>query len=277
MAEGFYEDPRVYDILHASGTADEVDGLERIARLFAPGAGAGIWLEPACGTGRYLRVAARRGRRVLGFDRSPAMVAYARERVGAGRGNRIIVADMGRFAAKLPRADFAFCLINTIRHLESDAAMVRHLREMARALRPGGVYAVGLGTTGYGIEPASEDVWEGRRGGCHVKQIVEYLPPRRRVERFEQVYSHLVITRGTCEEHRDHAYRLRCYDARQWRDVVTRAGMEIIAVTDDRGNAHDPGGFGYAVYILRARSPRVTRPGWSGSGATGSRRPARRR
>lgn len=254
MATGFYDDPEVFDILHAAGTAREVDGLERIARKFCSLHGEGTrWLEPACGTGRYLKVAAKRGYRVVGIDLSPDMVKYARRAIGSPRG--AMVADMTRFASKVGRVDFAFCLINSIRHLESDEAMVKHLREMRKALNPGAAYAVGLSTTAYGMESPSEDVWEGRRGAMHVKQVAGYFPPTRKSNRFEDVFSHLVITRGkgtkAKEEHREHAYRLRCYNTGQWEAVVKRAGMSIAAVTDERGETHNPGLYGYALYILR--------------------------
>jgi SAM-dependent methyltransferase len=274
----FYEDAEVFDVLHAPGTRREVDGLERIARTFCAGAAGRrlTWLEPACGTGRYLVEAARRGHRAIGFDLSTSMIRYARGQlkgIGAAPGSRVFVGDMTRFASRVPVADFAFCPINTIRHLGSDSAMRRHLREVRRALSPGGVYAVGLSTSAYGMEVPAEDVWEGRRGDVRVKQIVEYLPPRKSSDRFEQVYSHLVITRGGrngSEEHRDHAYRLRCYSDRQWRTMVASAGLRIAAVTDDRGEPHDPGPFGYAFYILTRSAP-------IGSRGTGSSHPARRR
>ena len=68
--ERLYDDPAVYDILHTPGTAREIDVLEFIeATCGQPG---GRWYEPACGTGRYLRVAAGRGRRVGGTLRSRA-------------------------------------------------------------------------------------------------------------------------------------------------------------------------------------------------------------
>src|SRR5512140_1066353 len=77
-----YADPLVYDILATPGTARELNVLQRIASRWVEGANAGReprrWLEPACGTGRYLRLAAARGLRVTGFDASPAMVGYAR-------------------------------------------------------------------------------------------------------------------------------------------------------------------------------------------------------
>jgi SAM-dependent methyltransferase len=252
---GFYDDPSIYDLLSTPGTAAEVDGLLRIARRYARTAAArragGLaWLEPACGTGRYLRVLAARGERVCGFDVHPGMVAYARatlRRRGLARRARVLEADMRRFATRVGvgRFDVAFNLFNTIRHLESDAEVIAHLREMARALRPGGIYAVGLSFTRYGEDAVEEDVWEARRGRCVVRQVVQYLPPgafaepeaRREVGagRFERVVSHLSIERPAGVEHRDDTYRLRCYDAAQWRRVVGKSPLRVVATVDGYG------------------------------------------
>jgi SAM-dependent methyltransferase len=269
-APGLYQDVEIYDILHAPGTAAEVAGLRRMARRFAgTPAQNGVWLEPACGTGRYLCAAAERGARCFGFDSSPEMVTFARRQLAEvmeahpqALPGRIYQADMTSFRGGLgrTRADFAFNLINTIRHLEDDAAMLAHLGEMAKVLRPEGVYAVGLSTSAYGMESPSEDVWEGTRRGTRVKQVVEFVPPKR--GRFEQVYSHLVITRkrdgNAEEEHRDSSYRLRCYSTDQWLRLIERSAMELVSIVDEDGQTIKAPVFGYAIWMLR---PRGTDPG----------------
>lgn len=261
IGRGLYDDAPIYDILHARGTSSEVDGLERMAAYARPHRkGRGTWLEPACGSGRYLRHAARRGYRVIGFDRNPEMIEYARARVPASRG-RFFVGDMTRFAGEVGqgRVDFAFNLINTIRHLDTDRAMLAHFREVARALRPGGLYAVGLTLTSYGMEFPSEDVWEGSRGGLRVRQIVQYIPPLAEGDRAEQVHSHLVITRGDKEEHRDDAYTLRCYSQGQWLGLIGRSPLRLEAVVDEDGEPHDVGPSGYGIYLLANDDRAVTR------------------
>ncbi|WP_307793177.1 class I SAM-dependent methyltransferase [Amycolatopsis sp. MtRt-6] len=45
---------------------------------------AGVALDAACGTGRYAGLLAGRGHRVIGIDRSPEMLAWARTRVPRG-------------------------------------------------------------------------------------------------------------------------------------------------------------------------------------------------
>lgn len=258
----FYSLTELYDILHKPGTAKEVSGLERIARKFAPRAVADgerspAWLEPACGTGRYLRVLSARGYRAIGFDQSGDMTAYAERSLrGAPRPVRVFTAGMEDFEGGLGRVkiDFAFNLINTIRHLSSDRAMVEHLDAMARVMKRHAVYIVGISLTAYGREREDEDLWKGRRGSTEVTQIVQYIPPaagsRGIAARTERVISHLVVRSG--EQTRDitSAYTLRCYSLKQWMRVVEQSGLSIVTSIDERGNEHLARDGGYCVFVL---------------------------
>jgi SAM-dependent methyltransferase len=254
---GLYEDAEVYDILHWPGTAEEFRGLEAAGRAFARTRTRGVWtvLEPACGTGRLLRAAARRGYRPIGFDLSPVMVAYSAEKLErSGLRGKAIVADMVEFADAVGErtVDFAFCPINTIRHLESDAAMLAHFEQMRRVLKPGGVYLVGIGTSMAGLEIPTEDVWEGSRGRVRVKQVISFVPPMR--GRYEEAHSHLIISRaGKVIDHRDSSYRLRTYSLRQWERLVARSALRTLAVVDDEGEEIDPPELGYGVWVLAER------------------------
>ncbi len=239
---GLYADAAVYDVLMTPGTARELDVLERLARTFAAPARRPLWLEPACGTGRLLRLAAARGARAWGFDRAPGMVAYARAalvRRGLHRRAHVFLADLTDFADAVARhsVDFAFTPHNTIRHLDSDTALLAHLAGIARVLKPSGVYAIGLSLTDYAGESPDEDVWTARRGGLRVTQIVNYLPPgvAGRGTRRERVISHLMVTRGATTLHRDCAYDLRCWSERQWNAVLRHAPLRRVASLDASG------------------------------------------
>ncbi|MDX2115350.1 MAG: class I SAM-dependent methyltransferase [Planctomycetota bacterium] len=263
MKADWYEFPGWYDILHTPGTALELKGLERIEWAHVGAVRRRRWLEPACGTARLLRLAARRGITVAGFDRSERMIEYARQSF-ASRGLRgaLFVADMTDFALPGPRrpATFAFCTINTLRHLPSDAAMLAHFERVRAALHPAGVYAVGLETCRYGLEFPSEDVWTGSRGGAKVTQVVQYQPPTR-ADRRERVVSHLSIqlrgsgTARSRTEHLDSTYDLRSYSHAQWLELVDRARWRIVAVCDPMGDPAmlGPRGHvigGYALWVL---------------------------
>jgi SAM-dependent methyltransferase len=267
-SQDFYADPLVYDVLHGPGTASDVATLRRIARRFTLPRQTQTWLEPACGTGRYLIRAASTGVRSIGFDLSPAMVAFAQDRArerGVGRRVKVSVASMESFVEACgikPRSvDFAFNLINTIRHLDSDHAMLAHLDEVAGVLRSGGAYAVGVSLCAYGLEPITEDTWSGKRAGLSVSQVVQYIPPpasgadarRGAASRLERVISHMTVRRGRTESHVDSTYALRAYNLNQWLALIAKSPLEIAAVVDSDGDEAEPREPGYFVFILTAR------------------------
>lgn len=257
---GLYGDARVYDVLHAPGTAGEVDALERIAsrHVSTPDPG-GRWLEPACGSGRCVRLAAKRGICAHGFDLDGGMVAYANDRfraLGLGDKARAVVADMRSCvsdgAIERGSYDFVFNTINSFRHLMSDRDALAHMEQIASALRPGGVYAVGVSTCVYDAEFPTEDVWEAARGNLGVTQTVQYLPPEggETGARTERVLSHLEISRPSGSEHRDSAYELRTYSTEQWLDLIARSALSLVGVADDGGTPCEPGPSGYRLYAL---------------------------
>lgn len=266
---GFYLDPEVYEALHASDAPSDVRMLKRLWRDHGHGR-PGTAFEPACGPGRHLRLLARDGWDVVGLDLEPTMIGHATRafsRVPGPSTARFIAGDMAAVGDLLPAAsvDLAFCLINSIRHLSSDSAMLRHLRGVRRALKPHGIYAVGLSMSWYGHESTSEDVWSGRlrvnNGTIAVTQVVTYEPPEAAggnsppaAQRFERVISHLEITRtagGTARaEHADHVYRLRTYNSDQWLGMVRRSGLEVRAVLDVHGDPQEVPSVGYGVFVL---------------------------
>lgn len=248
-----YADPEVYDILHEPGTAAELRGLERAALLCLNGKNQ-RWIEPACGSGRLVRLVAGRGRFCAGFDLSRAMIRYAKraaEAEGVADLAEFFVGDMRNLGRRkdLAAYDVAVNPINSIRHLATDAAMHDHLRAVRRALRPGGVYVVGLSLCAYGMEEETEDVWRGRRGRTSVTQVIQYLPPRAG-SRVERAVSHLTVRTPGGERHLDSAYDLRGYNLAQWERLIGRSAMRLGAVADSMGRPVEPTEPGYFLFVL---------------------------
>lgn len=256
IAEGFYDEPMLYDVLHSTGTADEIRGLRHLSDRLGLDP-AGPWLEPACGSGRYVRAAVAQGVRVAAFDLSEAMIGYARSRMRtADEGMyRLSVADMRTFDAEslAPRwrFDLAFNPINTIRHLETDDDLLAHLERTHNALRPGGVYVVGLSLSVYGFEQPSEDTWRGSRGSLTVNQVVQYTPAHGGRDRTEQVHNVLAVTRPPGTQVLHSAYGLRSYDQQQWDAVLGRSPFSLWGCVNEEGNNIEPTPPGYALWVLR--------------------------
>ncbi|MGA5170461.1 MULTISPECIES: class I SAM-dependent methyltransferase [Streptomyces] len=100
----------------------------------------GAVLDAGCGTGRalpYLRAAVGAGGTVVGLDLTPAMLAAAVRAGRAGQG-ALLLGDVGRLPLRdgVLDAVFGAGLVSHLARPEED------LRELARAVRPGGRLAL---------------------------------------------------------------------------------------------------------------------------------------
>jgi SAM-dependent methyltransferase len=99
-------------------------------------------VELAVGTGRVaIPVAQETGKRVLGFDLSPAMLAIARERVAeAGVDVELQELDMRDFELDEPAA-LVYCPFRALLHMPTWADRRRVFERVGAALQPGGRFA----------------------------------------------------------------------------------------------------------------------------------------
>jgi SAM-dependent methyltransferase len=88
-------------------------------------------LDAACGTGRYSAYLAGRGHRVIGVDRSPAMLAKARQKLPR---SEFRDGDLEALPLESGSVDAAVCALALV-HLPEVAKAVA---ELARVVRPGG-------------------------------------------------------------------------------------------------------------------------------------------
>src|SRR5215203_1547762 len=99
-------------------------------------------LDLACGTGDITWLAARRGAHVVGLDITPRMIELARAKAASGQGAPehprplFVVGDMGA----LPMPDASFDIVTTGYGLRNVPDLPLAIREVARVLKPGGVF-----------------------------------------------------------------------------------------------------------------------------------------
>jgi len=137
---------------------------ERVARL-AHTQPEDIGLDLACGPGTFTIPLARRTRRVLGLDLTPAFLGLARKRAAQeGLGNvRFLCADATGIPIRDESIHVAVCGYS-FHHMREP---LRALREMARVLVPGGRLAVVDIYTPEGFDPSVNDRIEQARDDSH--------------------------------------------------------------------------------------------------------------
>ena len=240
----WYRHPRYYEAIFGVDSERELDFLEQINGWF--GTGGGTWLEPACGAGRLVEAAVRRGHTVIGCDVSEEMLAYARARLNGARPGVAHLARqrMEHFcpAAWRGRIDLAFCLVSTFRYLPSDAAALSHLRAVRRLLRPGGVYALGFHLTDYARRRIERERWVGQLGPERIVCNTREWPPDRRLRR-ARVRNRLSISGPHGSRVIETEWHFRTWSEDQALRLFDRARFELRAVYGFDGDLAQPLGW----------------------------------
>jgi len=244
-----YDYPKYYDLVYGSDWRAERDFLDRCFQRFADGAVRDLF-EPACGTGRLMYRLAKAGYRTWGNDLNRHAVDYCNKRLARhGFPETAIVGDMSAFTLTdfsqqgCPRAepfDAAFNTINSVRHLPSEEAIENHLRCVADAVRPGGLYCLGLHLTPTDGPRIEEESWSASRGNLTVVSSLwsEEIDLEARRESIGMRFDVFTLT----EEFsiRDHCI-YRTYTAAQMQSLLDRVPMwEPIETFDFTYNLSDP-------------------------------------
>ncbi|MDX1945933.1 MAG: class I SAM-dependent methyltransferase [Pirellulaceae bacterium] len=228
-----YDYPRYYDLVFGSDWKAEHDFLLEVFDAHATGQVRRIF-EPACGTGRLLFRLGQSGLAVSGLDLNPRAVAYCNKRLQKhGLKGTAFVGDMADFRLPKP-VDAAFNTINSFRHLLAEAQARAHLECIARSLRKGGLYVLGLHLTPTEGEAIDSERWSARRGHLAINTDLKTfdLDLRRRTERCKMVMHVHTPTRSfpIVDE-----LVFRTYTKPQMlRTLATVASLETVATYDFR-------------------------------------------
>jgi SAM-dependent methyltransferase len=232
IEESIYDHPQYYDLIFGSDCAAELRFIERCQERMLKGAKTRLF-EPACGTGRLIYRLARRGQRCDGLDLNARAVEFCNQRLQRYKlPGRVWVADMTAFEVDRPY-DLAFNTINSFRHLLTEESARRHLECMSAAIRPGGIYLLGLHLTPTDCEPtADQERWSARRGHLQINTYMRPAKhePRRRLERFAIDFDLYTPSR---QWRISDVLQLRSYTAKQFQSLVDSVPTWSIESTYD--------------------------------------------
>lgn len=234
-ATAWYDSPLYYDIVYQDYTRPETRFLEAMARRHGPTRRGPLRvLEPACGSGRLVESLARRGHDVSGFDLNPNMLRHARDRLRAAGLRAALWRDRLESFRLRDRAgyDLAHCLVSTFKYILTEAGARAHLRSVARSLRPGGIYVLGLHVTDYRQAEPDHERWIRRRGDTRVvSDTWSDLPDRRR--RLEACRTRLRIRQDDRRWEEETRWDFRTYSPTELRRLIASVpSLELRAVHD---------------------------------------------
>lgn len=214
-----YDFPKYYDLVFGSDTAAEVKFLKACFVKYFDSPVKRL-LEPACGTGRLMFRLGQEGYEVGGIDLNPKAVHFCNQRLQRlNIKGRAKVGDMCDFQVSKP-FDAGFNTINSFRHLQTEEAARGHLVSMAKAIRKGGIYVLGLHLTPSFGEPDDEESWSARKGQLSISTQMWPISKdsKKRLECFGIRFD---IYKPTGEVLRiDDVLRLRSYTLKQYRTLV---------------------------------------------------------
>ena len=218
-----YGAPRLYEIAFDMNRKGEVDFLVHCFERYAQGPVRRV-LDIACGTGPHLIRLAERAYEMTGLDLSPKNIAFLGERVAAKKLKaELLVGDMTDFRLESP-VDAAICMQDSQGHLLTNEQILAHLRGVARALRPGGVYVFDRYMASSWTNPARSWSWSRRRGGLIVRASLSALHD---VDPVSQVFRERMtleaIENGTRRVYRQ-VHRSRMVFPQELRTLVELAG-----------------------------------------------------
>jgi len=231
--ESIYDHPKYYDLVFGADCAAERKFILGCAERYL-NRPAKRFFEPACGTGRLLFALARAGHDVQGLDLNAKAIDFCNARFARHEmPYRACVADMSDFRLKR-KADIAFNTINSFRHLDSEAAARAHLDAMAAAVRPGGLYLLGVHLTPTDVAPSEGESWSARRGHLTVNTHMwtRSRDSKNRVERFGIRFD---IHRPSGSFRIEDELVLRSYSAKQMKRLLNFNGCWQQVATFDFG------------------------------------------
>ncbi len=188
--------------------------------------------EPACGTGRLLFRLAKRGYHIDGLDINQNAVDYCNRRLKKhGIKEQVVVGDMCDFSLDQP-ADAAFNTINSFRHLETEKQSLAHLKCMLKAIRPGGLYILGIHLTPANQPDALSESWSARQGHLAVNTRM-WLIESNQKQRYETFRLCFDIYKPSGSQTIQNDIRFRTYTRSQILNLIGKVKQfEIVGIYD---------------------------------------------
>ncbi len=164
---------------------------------------------------------------------------------------------MADFATADSQFDGAFCTVDTFRHLITEQQAEQHLLNIASALKPNGIYIMGMHFLSNNKSVNKVTRWTQRRGRLTVKTTMSLVELNRK-KRIETLK--VVLQPITTEKKPKHTsvYPLRTYTLQQFKKLLHRTAVfQMVKAYDEYYDFERPisldANSEYAVMVLQKR------------------------
>lgn len=253
-SQNWYNLPVYYDVSFSHEMREELQFLKKICQSYRY-QGRLRLLEPACGTGRLLAPLVKEGFDCTGLDINPHSLRYLKDKLQRhGLHAKLLQADMSDFMTR-HRFDIAFCTVDTFRHLLTEQQALAHLQCMARALRPTGIYVLGMHLLTDAEIKSRVIRWQNSRGRLTVKTAMSLVELDRKKRRETLKVVMQPITNVKKDIHVS-VYDLRTYTLSQFHSLLVKSGQfRLVAAYGEYYDLESPLQLNerceYAVFILQ--------------------------
>ena len=239
ISQNIYDCPKYYDLIFAADWKPEFLFLKSVFQKHVKRPVKTLF-EPACGTGRLLIRFAKAGYTVAGNDLNSKAIEFCNQRMMRHDIKPTAkVGDMTDFVLPKP-VDAAFNTINSFRHLQTDRLAIAHLKCMAAALKPGGVYVIGFHLTPAEGDSCGDECWSARRGSLRVDSRMWCLERNHR-QRFENYGLSFDVQTPKQKFRIVDELKFRTYTVAQFRRLLAQVPeFELTAVYDFNYDANLP-------------------------------------
>lgn len=254
-----YDVPQYWDLAFSDDTQLEAEFVAAAAKKYCDFPVERLY-EPGCGGGRLVVELAKKGFHVTGIDQSQQAINFAKQKLASHNLTaELAVADMREVVAG-PPFDIAYCLVNTFRHLLTEADAKQHLESVSQMLRPGGLYIIGMHLLPPDADEEDEEDWsvETPDVTVHMQLVAENCDRTLRQETLRFSMTAAVAGEPTPICHTSN-YRMRIYEASDIRELLASVSVfELVDVFDFWYDIEDPltlsDELGDTVLVLRKKS-----------------------
>ena len=243
-----------YDLLQTDPVVPRIDFVERVLNNHGISPNSAV-LDAGCGTGRYALELARRGYHVCGVDRSPELIAVAKNRaLHASVQPEFAIADL--LAVTFARFFDAILSRGVLNDFVEESDSIAIFQQFGTWLRPGGIAI-------FDVREWARTVLRYEKHSVHDRtvelpdgtlrfQSETVLDSESRQMRVRECFK---ITRDAIETSSLNDFVMRCWTSQEIRDRLLMAGFDDIKAYPSYGES-DQKWSDRLVLVARKRSAR---------------------